>query len=212
MICWRSGRRLGRGLRCGPDTRESSKKRLSQAVDWAESMHAGGVVSSRPAANGVFRQERSDVRRRSECCGRLPRTRSVPDRAPNRQRRLRGRLEAWDGRLERPVAVKAIDTGVAEEAAGDARGPGGGAPQPPGIVTLYEIGEEEGNALLVTELVDGDTLARKTRSARSATARSARSAPTSARRWTTPTPAASSIATSSRRTSSSPRAASRTPS
>jgi serine/threonine protein kinase len=32
-----------------------------------------------------------------------------------------------------------------------------------GIVTLYEIGEEDGNALLVTELVDGDTLARRSR-------------------------------------------------
>src|SRR4029450_4379561 len=31
-----------------------------------------------------------------------------------------------------------------------------------GIVTLYEIGEEDGNALLVTELVEGDTLARET--------------------------------------------------
>ena len=30
----------------------------------------------------------------------------------------------------------------------------------PGIVTLYEMGEEDGNALLVTELVDGSTLAR----------------------------------------------------
>jgi len=29
----------------------------------------------------------------------------------------------------------------------------------PGIVTLYEMGEEDGNALLVTELVDGSTLA-----------------------------------------------------
>jgi len=30
----------------------------------------------------------------------------------------------------------------------------------PAIVTLYEMGEEDGNALLVTELVDGSTLAR----------------------------------------------------
>ena len=33
----------------------------------------------------------------------------------------------------------------------------------PGIVTLYEMGEEDGNALLVTELVDGDTLAQLNR-------------------------------------------------
>ncbi|MBS1894271.1 MAG: serine/threonine protein kinase, partial [Actinobacteria bacterium] len=30
----------------------------------------------------------------------------------------------------------------------------------PGIATLYEMGEEDGNALLVSELVEGDTLAR----------------------------------------------------
>jgi serine/threonine protein kinase len=68
--------------------------------------------------------------------------------------------EAWDGRLERPVAVKAIEsTGsrgsrrVLREAQAAAR------LNHPGIVTLYELGEENGNALLVTELVDGSTLA-----------------------------------------------------
>lgn len=68
--------------------------------------------------------------------------------------------EAWDGRLERPVAVKAIEsTGTAasdrvlREAQAAAR------LNHPGIVTLYEMGEEDGNALLVTELVDGSTLA-----------------------------------------------------
>ena len=68
--------------------------------------------------------------------------------------------EAWDGRLERPVAVKAIESAgrhdserVLREAQAAAR------LNHPGIVTLYEMGEEGGNALLVTELVDGDTLA-----------------------------------------------------
>ncbi len=67
--------------------------------------------------------------------------------------------EAWDGRLERTVAVKAIeshgDAGarVLREAQAAAR------LNHPGIVTLYEIGEEDGNALLVTELVEGSTLA-----------------------------------------------------
>src|SRR4051812_11470503 len=67
--------------------------------------------------------------------------------------------EAWDGRLERPVAVKAIDPGgsngcdrVLREAQAAAR------LNHPGIVTLYELGEEDGSALLVTELVDGATL------------------------------------------------------
>jgi eukaryotic-like serine/threonine-protein kinase len=68
--------------------------------------------------------------------------------------------EAWDGRLERSVAVKAIESGrdrssarVLREAQAAAR------LNHPGIVTLYEMGEEDGNALLVTELVDGTTLA-----------------------------------------------------
>jgi eukaryotic-like serine/threonine-protein kinase len=67
--------------------------------------------------------------------------------------------EAWDGRLERPVAVKAIDQRgeagrrVLREAQAAAR------LNHPGIVTLYEMGEEDGNALLVSELVEGDTLA-----------------------------------------------------
>jgi serine/threonine protein kinase len=68
--------------------------------------------------------------------------------------------EAWDGRLERAVAVKAIDSGagggdcgrVLREAQAAAR------LNHPGIVTLYEMGEEQGSALLVTELVEGDTL------------------------------------------------------
>src|SRR5262245_56532848 len=69
--------------------------------------------------------------------------------------------EAWDGRLERPVAVKAIEQGgsnacqrVLREAQAAAR------LNHPGIVTLYEMGEEDGNALLVTELVEGSTLAK----------------------------------------------------
>jgi serine/threonine protein kinase len=68
--------------------------------------------------------------------------------------------EAWDGRLERPVAVKAIEPGerggsrrVLREAQAAAR------LNHPGIVTLYEMGEEGGSALLVTELVEGSTLA-----------------------------------------------------
>jgi eukaryotic-like serine/threonine-protein kinase len=68
--------------------------------------------------------------------------------------------EAWDGRLERTVAVKAIESQgearrrVLREAQAAAR------LNHPGIVTLYEMGEEDGNALLVTELVEGATLAK----------------------------------------------------
>jgi serine/threonine protein kinase len=67
--------------------------------------------------------------------------------------------EAWDGRLERSVAVKAIESNgpqggrrVLREAQAAAR------LNHPGIVTLYEMGEEDGSALLVTELVQGTTL------------------------------------------------------
>jgi eukaryotic-like serine/threonine-protein kinase len=72
--------------------------------------------------------------------------------------------EAWDGRLERSVAVKAIESRGAQccsrvlrEAQAAAR------LNHPGIVTLYELGEEDGNALLVTELVEGSTLSRLAR-------------------------------------------------
>jgi eukaryotic-like serine/threonine-protein kinase len=71
--------------------------------------------------------------------------------------------EAWDGRLERSVAVKAIESRgesghrVLREAQAAAR------LNHPGIVTLYELGEEDGNALLVSELVEGSTLARQAR-------------------------------------------------
>jgi len=67
---------------------------------------------------------------------------------------------AWDARLERYVAVKAIDAGggvggrVLREAQAAAR------LNHPGIVTLYELGEEQGQAFLVTELAEGDTLRR----------------------------------------------------
>jgi hypothetical protein len=65
---------------------------------------------------------------------------------------------AWDGRLERDVAVKVIEGGpeggrrVLREAQAAAR------LNHPGIVTLYELGEEGGSAFLVSELVSGATL------------------------------------------------------
>src|SRR5262249_47672500 len=72
--------------------------------------------------------------------------------------------EAWDGRLERPVAVKAIDPGGSETCGRVLREAQAAARlNHPGIVTLYEMGEDEGNALLVTQLVDGSTLDRLSR-------------------------------------------------
>ena len=66
---------------------------------------------------------------------------------------------AWDPRLERHVAVKVIETGeetgrILREAQAAAR------LNHPGIVTLYELGEEHGTAYLVSELVQGETLRR----------------------------------------------------
>jgi serine/threonine protein kinase len=69
--------------------------------------------------------------------------------------------EAWDGRLERAVAVKAIEQHGAQQSKRVMREAQAAARlNHPGIVTLYEMGEEDGNALLVSELVEGDTLAR----------------------------------------------------
>jgi len=69
--------------------------------------------------------------------------------------------EAWDGRLERPVAVKAIESQGGQDCGRVLReAQAAGRLNHPGIVTLYEMGEEDGNALLVSELVDGSTLAR----------------------------------------------------
>ena len=64
---------------------------------------------------------------------------------------------AFDERLQRQVAVKEVEpptpTRVLREAQAAAR------LNHPGIVTLYELGERDGRALLVSELVPGQTLA-----------------------------------------------------
>lgn len=64
---------------------------------------------------------------------------------------------AFDERLQRQVAVKEVEAAdpqrVVREAQAAAR------LNHPAIVTLYELGERDGRALLVTELVPGQTLA-----------------------------------------------------
>ena len=72
---------------------------------------------------------------------------------------------AFDERLQRQVAVKEIAGTRRPPRA--SRGAGRRPPQPPGIVTLYELGSEDGRALLVSELVDGATLAELRRMRRS---------------------------------------------
>jgi eukaryotic-like serine/threonine-protein kinase len=127
-------------------------------------MHGGTVGASRLAANAVFFA--SGDRRRAPCRGEVEGA-LVGTLVLNRfliERRIGSGgfgvvYEAWDGRLERTVAVKAIESRgeaarrVLREAQAAAR------LNHPGIVTLYEMGEEDGNALLVTELVEGTTLA-----------------------------------------------------
>ena len=65
---------------------------------------------------------------------------------------------AFDERLQRQVALKEIPSAeparVLREAQAAAR------LNHPGIVTLYELGERDGHALLVSELVPGPTLSR----------------------------------------------------
>jgi eukaryotic-like serine/threonine-protein kinase len=71
---------------------------------------------------------------------------------------------ALDQRLERDVAVKVMEVGaqpigrVLREAQAVAR------LNHPGVVTLYELGEDGRRAYLVSELVEGETLARMERS------------------------------------------------
>ncbi len=64
---------------------------------------------------------------------------------------------AFDERLQRQVAVKEVDTGDPERVVREAQA--AARLNHPGIVTLYELGERDGRALLVTELVPGETLA-----------------------------------------------------
>jgi hypothetical protein len=64
---------------------------------------------------------------------------------------------AFDERLQRHVAVKEISGSDAARVAREAQA--AARLNHPGIVTLYELGSEDGRALLVSELVEGATLA-----------------------------------------------------
>ncbi len=63
---------------------------------------------------------------------------------------------AWDERLERSVAVKEIGIAGADRVLREAQA--AARLNHPAIVTLYELGERDGHALLVSELVEGETL------------------------------------------------------
>jgi serine/threonine protein kinase len=65
---------------------------------------------------------------------------------------------AFDERLQREVAVKEIADSDPQRVLREAQA--GARLNHPGIVTLYELGELDGRALLVSELVEGMTLGR----------------------------------------------------
>jgi serine/threonine protein kinase len=130
-------------------------------------MHGAGVALSRPAANaGILacagRRERFPGEAEGAVVGSLVLNRFLVERRIG-SGGFGVVYEAWDGRLERSVAVKAIDSGSAPRGRVLREAQAAARLNHSGIVTLYEIGEEDGNALLVTELVDGATLAELSR-------------------------------------------------
>ena len=64
---------------------------------------------------------------------------------------------AFDERLQRAVAVKEIETADAARVLREAQA--AARLNHPSIVTLYELGEHDGSAILISELVPGQTLA-----------------------------------------------------
>ena len=69
--------------------------------------------------------------------------------------------KAFDERLQREVAIKEIQTAGADRVLREAQA--AARLNHPAIVTLYELGERDGHALLVSELVQGKTLDRAAR-------------------------------------------------
>src|SRR4029077_1725703 len=109
MICWRSGRRLGRRERRLPPLEvEYSKKRLSRGwFGWRGSMATAAPPPPVIAAHGAFfptiaGQEEGALRRRQTCFGRLIGTGPLLDRAPHRQRRVRRRLRGLGRQARAP--------------------------------------------------------------------------------------------------------------
>ena len=70
-------------------------------------------------------------------------------------------FRAFDERLQRSVALKEIQTAGADRVLREAQA--AARLNHPAIVTLYELGERDGHALLVSELVEGKTLDRVAR-------------------------------------------------
>ncbi len=118
--------------------------------------------------------------------------------------------KALDPEITRTLAVKLLKTQLASDDKYRARflreAKGAGVLSHPNIVTIYDVGIEDGHPYIAEELVEGDDARRRMRSGRSSRrARSSTSGSSSRARSTTRTARASSIATSSRATSCSSR-------
>src|SRR5260221_11983419 len=134
-ICCRSGRRCGRGRRPGRDASESSKK---QGVCRRRKRNHGEVEG---ALVGSLVLNRFLIERRIGSGG------------------FGVVYEAWDGRLERTVAVKAIESRGEAGRRGLREAQAAARLNHPGIVTPYEMGEEGGQPLPGTQARRGTTLA-----------------------------------------------------
>ncbi len=85
---------------------------------------------------------------------------------------------AHDARLRRDVAIKVLPADRLADAAAIARMVRESrlvaALEHPSIITIHDVGEEDGQFYLVTELIEGETLARQVAAWRAAASRSAR--------------------------------------
>ena len=155
----------------------------------------------RPSGRRTARSPRARGRRTARSCSAAtastpPRRRRLRDRlaGPRRAPRARRRGQDAPPRADHRRPLRA-------------RGPRRGAAGHPGIVTLYEAGVDDDGAYLVSELVRGATLDAAARGRAAVGPRHRRgSGSRCATRSRTRTPRASSTATSSPRTCSSPSA------
>src|SRR5215207_2136436 len=176
MSVWRStdGPREGgrRGRRTG-SSGSSRKDRIGFLAAWhaAVSMTGAAVGMPAPGRSRTRETERGAEVRRPETSG-TPTERMPAEPGPILGRyRLERRLgsggfgvvwSAWDEKLEREVAVKAIprEGGAGERVEREARA--AARLNHPGIVAIYELASDEHDVYLVSELVRGRTLAELT--------------------------------------------------
>ena len=185
MSVWRSvegppgGRRRGR--RTGSSGSSRKDRRIAPSAGGAsgasvgESMHGGQDALSGTRTRNWDETFRDRLHgRAAHCCRWAARTLHKGSRTALRARLILGRYRlerrlgaggfgvvwlAWDEKLEREVAVKAIprDGGAGERVEREARA--AARLNHPGIVAIYELASDEHDVYLVSELVRGRTLA-----------------------------------------------------